>query len=93
VLAAMRIDARGQPYLCTDATGVLVQAPERCRRGHFWVLVAPGKHVLFEFSERHDARAVDQLLGIRSANRVGHLARSVRAGRRGKRSARARRRQ
>ncbi len=62
VIAAMRIDARGQPYLCTDATGVLVQAPERCRSGHFWVLVAPGKHVLFEFSARHDARAVDQLL-------------------------------
>jgi transposase len=63
VIAAMRIDARGQPYLCTDATGVLVQAPERCRSGQFWVLVAPGKHVLFEFSARHDARAVDQLLG------------------------------
>lgn len=62
VIEAMRIDARGQPYLCTDATGVLVQAPERCRSGHFWVLVAPGKHVLFEFSERHDSRAVDQLL-------------------------------
>ena len=62
VIEAMRIDARGQPYLCTDATGVLVQAPERCRSGHFWVLVAPGKHVLFEFSERHDGRAVDQLL-------------------------------
>jgi hypothetical protein len=63
LVAAMRIDARGQPYLCTDATGVLVLAPDRCRNGHFWVLVAPGKHVLFEFSERHDGRAVDQLLG------------------------------
>jgi hypothetical protein len=37
-------------------------APERCRNGHFWVLVAPGKHVLFEFSQRHDGQAVDQLL-------------------------------
>jgi transposase len=63
VVEAMRIDARGQPYLCTDATGVLVMAPERCRNGHFWVLVAPGKHVLFEFSERHDGKAVDKLLG------------------------------
>src|ERR1700687_1397989 len=34
---AMWADARGAPYLCTDATGVLVQARERCRRGHFWV--------------------------------------------------------
>jgi transposase len=63
LVEAMRIDARGQPYLCTDATGVLVMAPERCRMGHFWVLVAPGKHVLFEFSARHDGRAVDRLLG------------------------------
>jgi len=62
VVEAMRIDARGQPYLCTDATGVLVQAPKRCRNGHFWVLVAPGKHVLFEFSHRHDIAAVDRLL-------------------------------
>jgi transposase len=63
LIEAMHVDARGQPYLCTDATGVLVLAPERCRNGHFWVLVAPHKHVLFEFSERHDGRAVDDLLG------------------------------
>ena len=63
VVEAMRIDARGQPYLCTDATGVLVMAPKRCRSGHFWVLVAPGKHVLFEFSQHHDSGAVDRLLG------------------------------
>lgn len=44
----MRKDGLRQPYLCTDATGVLVQHPERCKRGHFWVLVAPGLHVLFE---------------------------------------------
>ena len=38
---------RRAPYLCTDATGVLVQARERCRRGHFWVVIAPERHVLF----------------------------------------------
>jgi len=43
---AMWTDARGAPYLCTDATGVLVQARERCRRGHFWVVIAPERHVL-----------------------------------------------
>ncbi len=59
---AMRIDAKAAPYLCVDATGVLVQAPERCKHGHFWVMVAPGKHVLFQFSERHDSKAVDALL-------------------------------
>jgi transposase len=60
---AMLDDARTQPYLCTDATGVLVQAKEKCRRGHFWVLVAPSLHVLFNFSRQHDSAAVDELLG------------------------------
>lgn len=63
VVEAMHADALKQPYVCTDATGVLVQYPKRCKRGHFWVLVAPGKHVLFEFSMQHDGAAVDQLLG------------------------------
>jgi len=63
LVEAMRIDALAQPYVCVDATGVLVQHPLRCKRGHFWVLVAPGTHVLFEFSMNHDGRAVDQLLG------------------------------
>ena len=58
----MLSDAFRSPYLCTDATGVLVQAPKRCKNGHFWVLVAPGKHVLYRYSERHDGAAVDELL-------------------------------
>jgi transposase len=62
LIHAMKADAWLSPYLCTDATGVLVQAPESCQNGHFWVLVAPGKHVLFEFSEKHDSAAVDRLL-------------------------------
>lgn len=69
LLAAMRQDAFEQPYLCTDATGVLVQAKEKCRHGHFWVLVAPERHVLFEFSKHHDSDAVDDLL----AGYSGHL--------------------
>ena len=63
VVAAMRTDALAQPYLCTDATGVLVQAKKKCRTGHFWVLVAPGLHVLFEYTPKHDGAAVDRLLG------------------------------
>jgi len=59
---AMRADAFKQPYLCVDATGVLVLAKERCRAGHFWVTVAPDKHVLFAYSKRHDGAAVDELL-------------------------------
>ena len=59
---AMWADARGAPYLCTDATGVLVQARERCRRGHFWVVIAPERHVLFAYTAKHDGAAVDSLL-------------------------------
>ena len=62
LVAAMRTDAFAQPYLCTDATGVLVQQKERCRVGHFWVLVAPGRHVLFEFTRDHTSDAVDDVL-------------------------------
>jgi hypothetical protein len=56
-------------YLCIDATGVLVQALEKCRLAHFFVVVAPGKHVLFGYSKKHDGAAVDRLL----AGFKGHL--------------------
>lgn len=62
IVEAMHAEALQQPYLCTDATGVLVQAPEQCRHGHFWVLIAPALHVLFRYSPKHDRQAVDQLL-------------------------------
>jgi transposase len=62
LLEAMWQDAKTAPYLCTDATGVLVQAKERCRRGHFFVVVAPGRHVLFRYAPTHDAQAVDSML-------------------------------
>lgn len=62
LIDAMRADALAQPYLCVDATGVLVLAKERCRTGHFWVAVAPEKHVLFHYTKRHDSEAVDSLL-------------------------------
>jgi transposase len=62
IVDAMRHDAFEQPYLCVDATGVLVQAKEKCRTGHFWVLVAPGRHALFEFTSKHDSDAVDEVL-------------------------------
>jgi transposase len=62
VVAAMREDALRQPYLCIDATGVLVQHKERCRTGHFWVLVAPERHVLFEYTRDHTSAAVDEVL-------------------------------
>lgn len=39
----------------TDATGVLVQANEKCKKGHFWVLVADDDHVLFRYSKVHSS--------------------------------------
>jgi transposase len=63
LVLAMWRDALAGPYLCTDATGVLVQASEKCRTGHFWVVVAPERHVLYAYSAKHNGDAVDQLLG------------------------------
>ena len=59
---AMCEDALEAPYLCVDATGVLVQAKERCRSGALLGVSRPSRHVLFEFSRRHDAEAVDTVL-------------------------------
>jgi transposase len=67
---AMFTDAKSAPYLCVEATGVLVQAPERCKHGHFWVMVAPEKHVLYKFSHRHNSGAVDALLAGYAGNLV-----------------------
>jgi transposase len=62
LIAAMHQDALKQPYVCIDATGVLVQQSEKCRTGHFWVLVAPQRHVLFEYTAQHNSDAVDDVL-------------------------------
>lgn len=62
LVEAMFVEALSEPYVCVDATGVLVQAKERCRTGHFWVLVAPDKHVLYRYSREHNGAAVDRLL-------------------------------
>lgn len=62
LIAAMWADAHGCDYLCTDATGVRVQAKERCRNGHFFVVIAPERHVLYLYSPRHDSEAVDRML-------------------------------
>ncbi len=63
LLLAMWQDALDSPYLCIDATGVLVQALEKCRNAYFFVVVAPERHVLFGYSPKHDAKAVDKLIG------------------------------
>jgi len=62
LLEAMWLDAFNAPYLCVDATGVLVQAKEKCRTAHFFVVAAPERHVLFGYSPKHNKAAVDALL-------------------------------
>ena len=62
VLEAMWQDAFLAPYLCVDATGVLVQAKEKCRTAHFFVVASPERHVLFGYSPKHNSAAVDALL-------------------------------
>ena len=53
VVAAMHTDGLlHAPFICVDSTGVLVQANERCKRGHFWVLAAGADHVIFRYSKR-----------------------------------------
>jgi transposase len=63
LIEEMWADAFTAPYLCTDATGVLVQAKEKCKNAHFFVVAAPEKHVLFGYTPKHNSAAVDALLG------------------------------
>lgn len=49
------------PLVAIDATGVLVQAPERCKRGHFWVTIANGE-AFFRFTPKHNSATVNALL-------------------------------
>jgi hypothetical protein len=54
VVKAMSEDALANAhFIATDATGVLVQANEKCKNGHFWVLVADQDHVIFRYSKVH----------------------------------------
>ena len=54
LVEAMAKDALQAHCIAMDATGVLVQNKERCRRGHFWVLIADRDHVLFRFTPKHN---------------------------------------
>jgi hypothetical protein len=52
-------------WLAIDATGVLVQAAEQCRRGHFWVVIAERDHVLFRYTTKHNGSVpADMLAGF-----------------------------
>lgn len=62
VVDAMFRAAMGAHCIAIDATGVLVQAKSKCKRGHFWVMVADQDHVLFRFSRKHNSATVKTLL-------------------------------
>lgn len=63
VTDAMWEDARqNAPWVCADATGVLVQAKKKCRRGHFWVVVAGRDHVLYRYTPKHNGEVAADLL-------------------------------
>jgi len=60
---AMWEDAReNAPWVCADATGVLVRAEKKCRRGHFWVVVAARDHVLYRYTPKHNGEVAAELL-------------------------------
>ncbi|MDJ0766651.1 MAG: IS66 family transposase [Myxococcota bacterium] len=56
-------DAMNAHCIATDATGVLVQAPEQCIRGHFFVCIADREHVLYKYTRHHNSEAVNDMLG------------------------------
>ncbi|HEU4734070.1 MAG TPA: transposase, partial [Kofleriaceae bacterium] len=77
VVHAMHADAMRHAFcILTDATGVLVQPirdepkgdkPRRslqrksCRRGHFFVQIADGDHVFFEYAAKETSAAVGEM--------------------------------
>jgi transposase len=61
LIDVMWLDALNSSLLLTDATGVKVQALKECRNAHFFVVIAPGKCVLFKYSKKHNKKAVDKL--------------------------------
>jgi len=63
IVDAMWEDAKATArWICIDATGVLVFAREKCRRNHFWVMVAERDHVLFRYTKTHDGLVPAKLL-------------------------------
>jgi len=69
VVHAMRDDALAHAFcIATDATGVLVQpisdgAKQRraCHRGHYFVQIADGDHVFFEYTPKETSAVVGEL--------------------------------
>lgn len=69
VVLAMIDDARRTAFcLSTDATGISIRpepladgSRQPCRKGHFFVVLADKKHVLFEYQPKHTSAAVCEM--------------------------------
>lgn len=61
IVAAMVQDSKRAHTIATDATGILVQAKDKCRRGHVFVAIADRDHVVFHFAKKHDSTTVREL--------------------------------
>ena len=46
------------PVILTDGTGVLILEKEKCRRGHFYVFIDVGRHVIFRYLVDNNGPAV-----------------------------------
>ncbi|WP_438015754.1 transposase [Sorangium sp. So ce315] len=80
VVEAMVADAREHAHvIATDATGVLVQANDKCKRGHFWVYVADRDHVIFRYGPAQQGRAEGLLQGLSWDSAVRRIERVRRA--------------
>jgi transposase len=56
-------DALHRSWFGTDATGTAIQAKDKFRHGHIFVLVAPGDSVLFRYSDKYDHDTMRELFG------------------------------
>lgn len=63
VYDAMKADSLNAHCIATDATGVKVQAPDKCMRAHFFVTIADRDHVVYHYTRHHNGDIVKQLLG------------------------------
>ncbi len=63
VVEAMKTDSLNAHCISTDATGVNVQAPEKCIRAHFFVTIADRDHVVYHYTRHHNGDFVKQILG------------------------------
>ena len=63
IVDAMWQDAHTAPVVISDATGVLVQAKDACKRAHFYVVVVPGRSVLYRYTIKNDGDTVAKILG------------------------------